>query len=88
MLICAFCMPQVPFAFEFESERPNFHLTAQEKLVKGSNGNSATVLSPNCHLATQSKTQTQTEPEVFRKHVDVIQIETKVLPLQTLFMEY
>ena len=39
MLICAFCMPQVMFAFEFESERPNCHLTAHEKSVKWSNGN-------------------------------------------------
>ena len=32
------------------------------------NGNSETVLSPKCHLAVQTKTQMQTEPEVFRKH--------------------
>ena len=33
----AFCMPQVQFAFEFESER----------LVEWPNGNLVTVLSPN-----------------------------------------
>ena len=33
------------------------------------NGNLVTVLSPNCHAPVQ--TQTQTEPEVFRKHVSL-----------------
>ena len=32
------------------------------------NGNSVTVLLLNCHLAVQTQTQMQTEPEVFRKH--------------------
>ena len=84
-------MPQVPFAFEFESERPNgnsatkqspnHHSTILEKSVKWlkvkaiwpfdplypnlMNVNLATVLSPNYHSAVQ--TQTQTQPEVFRK---------------------
>ena len=58
MAICgAFCMSQVPFAFE--SERPNGNSTtkqlprcqvaAHERLVKWLNGNSTTVLSLNCH---------------------------------------
>ena len=53
--VSAFCTPQVPFSFEFESEQPN--------------GNLATLLSPNCHSAVHMQTQTQTEPEVFRKHI-------------------
>ena len=58
---CAFCMPQVPFAFLFESEQlngnsatkqsPNYHSSDLGKSVKWPNGNSVTVLSPNCHLA-------------------------------------
>ena len=54
-------MPQVPFVFEFESERPNgnsvtklspnYHSLDLEKSVKWLNGNSGTVLSPNCHSA-------------------------------------
>ena len=53
-------MPQVPFAFEFESEwlngnsvtkqMLNYHLSDLEKSVKGPNGNLTIVLSPNCHL--------------------------------------
>ena len=72
----AFCMPQVPFAFE--SERPrgnsetklslNYRSSDLEKSVKQPNGNLATVLSLNCHSAIQTRTQTQTEPEVFRKY--------------------
>ena len=60
----------------------NYHLAILEKSVEWlnaiwlfdwlypilMNGNSATVLSLSCHLAV--KTQTQTEPEVFRKHCD------------------
>ena len=42
-------MPQVPFAFEFESERQNGHSAIQQKSVKQTNGNPVTVLSPNCH---------------------------------------
>ena len=30
--IGAFCMPQVPFAFEFESERPNGNLVTKQSL--------------------------------------------------------
>ena len=57
----AFCMPQVPFAFEFESKQLsgnlaikqslNYHLSDLEKSVKWLNGNSATVLSLKCNLA-------------------------------------
>ena len=56
----ALCMPQVPSAFEFESEppnsnsatkqSPNYHLSDLEKLVKWLNGYLATVLSLNYHL--------------------------------------
>ena len=42
--LCALCMPQVPFAFEFESERPN--------------GNSATKQLPNYHSAVSEKSVT------------------------------
>ena len=72
----AFCMPQVPFAFEFDKTvtvritiRPfwksesNGQMWLYPNLM---NGNSVTVLSPNYHSAVQ--TQTQTEPAVFRKH--------------------
>ena len=45
-------MPQVPFEFVFESERPS--------------GNSVTKLLTNCHYAIQ--TQTQTEAEGYRMH--------------------
>ena len=34
MLVCGFSMPQVPFAFEFESEQPNGNLGLSEKSVK------------------------------------------------------
>ena len=37
------------------------------------NGNLVTVLSPNCYSAVQTSTQTQTEPEVFRKHLKGMQ---------------
>ena len=57
----AFCIPQVPFAFEFESERPNgnsvtkqwtnYHSSDLVTLVEQPNGNLATVLSPNCYSA-------------------------------------
>ena len=56
---CAFCMSQVPFAFEFESEQPNgnsvtkqlpnYHFSNLKKSVKQANGNSVIVSSPNCH---------------------------------------
>ena len=58
---------------------PNYHLPALDKVsqtaewysaiptfLKWLNGNSVTVLSPNCHSAIQ--TQTQTEPEAYRMH--------------------
>ena len=71
----AFRMPQVPFTFEFESEcpngnsvtkqSPNYHSSDLEKSVEWLNGNLATVLSQNCHLAIQTLTHMQTEPEVF-----------------------
>ena len=61
MTCCAFCMLQVPFAFQFESEQlngnsatkqlPNYHSSDLGKSVKWPNGNSVTVLSPICHLA-------------------------------------
>ena len=88
---CAFCIPQVPFALEFESERPNNnsatkqlpnnHSSNLEKSVKRANdnlrtkhlvnhrlaiqliflnltnGNLATVLSPNYHSAVHTQTQ-------------------------------
>ena len=54
-------MPQVQFAFEFESEwpngnsatkqLPNHHSSDLEKSVEWPNYNSVTVLSLNCHLA-------------------------------------
>ena len=56
-----FCMSRVPFAFEFESKRPNsnlatkqlpnYHSSDLEKSVYWLNGNSANVLSLNCHSA-------------------------------------
>ena len=78
-------MPQVPFAFELESEPPNDNSVKKTvtKLLFGCsakvgpmgflriviwpfdqlypnlmNGNSVTVLSPNCHSAVQISTQT------------------------------
>ena len=42
-----------------------WHLAVRLTFPKWPNGNPATVLSPNCHLVVE--TQTQTEPEVFRK---------------------
>ena len=43
-------MSQVPFAFEYESERPNGHSVNSEKSVKLP---TQTVLSPNYHSAVQ-----------------------------------
>ena len=62
---------------------PNYHLAVSEKSVEQpsaiqlfdqlypnlTNGNSASALLPNYHLVIQTQTQTQTEPEVFRKHL-------------------
>ena len=54
----AFCKPEVPFAFEFESEWPNGNLVIKQLLnchsPKWPNGNLLTVLSPNCHSAIQT----------------------------------
>ena len=82
-------MPQIPFAFKFESECQFGNKTVTElsfnhsdsncfvaKLPFGHstnfpnwlNGNSVTVLSPNCHLAIKTQIQMHTESEVFRKH--------------------
>ena len=56
-----FEISQVPFAFEFESERPNtnavtkklpnYHLTVGLTFPRLTNDNSMTVLSTNCHSA-------------------------------------
>ena len=97
--ICiVFCIPQVPFSFEFElndnsatKQWTNYHLSVLEKLVKWPNGNSVIVFTPSCHSAiwltypnlininlttvllpnfhSTVQTQTQTGPEVFRKHI-------------------
>ena len=70
----AFCIPQVPFAFEFESERLNGNLATNSNSVTVStfpnltNDNLVTVMLPNFHLVVQTQTQTQTEPDVFQKH--------------------
>ena len=74
-------MPQVPFAFEFESERPNDNSVTKHlsrlPFVKfrkvGQMAELATVLSAlslNWHSAVQ--TQMQTEPEEFRNALFVI----------------
>ena len=46
---------------------PNYHLAIRPTFPNLMNGNSATVLSPNCRSAIQ--TQTQTELEAYRTHI-------------------
>ena len=70
---CVFEIPQVLFTFEFEFERPNGNLETKQPpnyhtFPEQPNGNLATVLLPNCHLAVQTQTQMQTEPEAYRMH--------------------
>ena len=72
-----FEIPQVPFVFDSEwqngtlvtKQSLNYHLTIRQSFPNLTNGNLATVLSPNCHSAVQTQTQTQTEPEVYRIHI-------------------
>ena len=49
----------------------NYHSAIWPTFPKLPNGNSATVLSSNCHSTVQPQTQTQTEPEAYRMHVKV-----------------
>ena len=90
-------MPQAPFAFEFGSERwngnsvkkqsANYHLSDLEKSIEQLKGNSATVMSLNCHLRNFIQIWRMVIRQLFCCH-SVIQTQTQTQTEPAVFRKH